>query len=95
MELLFLGTGAADRLALPQDSDFSNPDNRRCSAAILDRKILFDCGPHILNSLSVAGIDLKEITDICVTHFHKDHFDIETVNQIISATNGLLNIWYR
>ena len=95
MELLFLGTGAADRMRLEQDNDFLNHDNRRCSAAIIDRHILLDCGPHVLNSLSVAGINFAEITDICITHFHADHFDADSFNAIASAAKHPISLWYR
>lgn len=91
-ELLFLGTGAADRMALEQDKDFENKDHRRCSCAIIDRKIMIDCGAHALNSLTVANIDLSSITDIVVTHLHADHFNIEAINTIYEC-NPNLNVW--
>lgn len=95
MNLLFLGTGAADRMALEQEKDFCDKDKRRCAAAIIDHKILLDCGPHILNALGVANINLSEITDICITHFHADHFDIDAVKAIANASKQPINIWYR
>ncbi|MBR6693727.1 MAG: MBL fold metallo-hydrolase [Clostridia bacterium] len=93
MELLFLGTGAADRKNLPQDTDFSNKDHRRCSCALINGSIMIDCGPHALNSLSVAGVSLYDITDIIVTHRHSDHFDIESINKIASC--GGVRVWLR
>lgn len=93
-ELLFLGTGAADRMALEQDNDFENKDHRRCSCAILDRKIMLDCGAHALNSLSVAKIDLSQITDIVITHLHSDHFNIDAINKVYE-NNPNLKLWVR
>lgn len=95
MELLFLGTGAADRMALEQEDNFLDKDKRRCAAALLNGSILLDCGPHILNSLSVANIDLSSITDIVITHFHSDHFDLSSIKTIASAADRPVRLWYR
>ena len=93
-ELLFLGTGAADRKSLEQDNDFSIKDHRRCSCAIIDKKIMLDCGAHALNSLTVADIDLSKITDIVITHLHNDHFDVDAVNTIYE-NNPSVKLWVR
>lgn len=95
MELLFLGTGAADRMSLQQENDFLDKDKRRCAAALLNGCILLDCGPHILNSLSVANIDLSSITDVVITHFHADHFDFSSLKAIASASDRKIGLWYR
>ncbi len=93
MKFKFLGTGAADRIDLPQDSDFSQKDHRRCACALLENHIMLDCGPHALNSLEVAGIDLFSITDIIITHRHRDHFCLESINKI--AACGGVRLWLR
>ena len=93
-EILFLGTGAADRMALEQEKDFSDKNKRRCSAALLNDHILIDCGPHILNSLSAAQIPLANITDILITHLHEDHFCADCITEIALA-NPALKIWVR
>lgn len=94
MQMLFLGTGAADGVDEILPADFNNKDFRRCSSALLDGKILLDCGPHILNSLAIAGVDPANITDIVLTHLHYDHFNAESVNAIASA-NTNLRLWCR
>ncbi len=94
MKLFFLGTGAADRMEIEPDNDFSNKDNRRCSCAILDGKIMFDCGPHAISSLNIAGFDLSSITDIVITHLHRDHFNLENIN-LIAEKNNNLRVWMR
>ena len=38
-----------------------------------NRKILVDCGNHTAASLGRAGVDINEITDLILTHFHADH----------------------
>lgn len=93
MKLLFLGTGAADRMNLEQDSDFLNKDHRRCSCALLGDHVMIDCGPHALNSLKIAQIPLTNITDIIITHRHADHFNISAINEI--AKNGGVRLWLR
>jgi phosphoribosyl 1,2-cyclic phosphate phosphodiesterase len=93
MKLLFLGTGAADRMNLEQDSDFSIKDHRRCSCAMLGDHVMIDCGPHALNSLKIAQIPLTNITDIIITHRHADHFNISAINEI--AKNGGVRLWLR
>ncbi len=37
------------------------------------RKILVDCGDHAAASLACAGVELNQITDLILTHFHADH----------------------
>ncbi len=54
---------------------------------------MIDCGPHALNSLSVCGVSLYDITDIIITHSHCDHLCIESVNKI--AACGGVRLWLR
>lgn len=42
-EILFLGTGAADRINVEQEISFVDKDKRRCAAALLNGQILIDC----------------------------------------------------
>jgi len=37
------------------------------------RKIMVDCGDHAAASLARAGVDVNQITDLVLTHFHADH----------------------
>lgn len=37
------------------------------------RKILVDCGDHPVSSLAKAGVEINEVTDLVLTHFHADH----------------------
>ena len=93
-DILFLGTGAADRMHLEQEKDFADKDKRRCAAALLNGHVLLDCGPHILNALTAAQISLENITDILVTHLHPDHFCVSCVEEIAKA-NPKVKIWVR
>lgn len=93
-EFLFLGTGAADRMNIPPEKDFSDKDKRRCSAALINGHILIDCGPHVLNALSIAQIPLENITDILITHLHPDHFCPDAIMEM-AQHNSDLKIWMR
>lgn len=37
------------------------------------RKIMVDCGDHAAASLARASVELNQITDLILTHFHADH----------------------
>ncbi|MDP3684562.1 MAG: MBL fold metallo-hydrolase [Ignavibacteria bacterium] len=37
------------------------------------RKIMVDCGDHAAASLARAGVEINQITDLILTHFHADH----------------------
>lgn len=38
-----------------------------------DRKMLIDCGMQTPQALKSAGVDIKDITDIYISHLHADH----------------------
>ena len=78
-ELLFLGTGAADwRIEDRGQGPRSQGPGffRRNSAALLDRRLLLDCGRHIFDFAEAAGEPAlyDGVTDILITHSHSDHF---------------------
>jgi len=93
-ELLFLGTGAADTMHAVFPDNFDNKDNRRCTSSLLDGHVLLDCGPHTLQSLKIAGVDISTITDVIFTHLHKDHFDAEAVKTVAKAAKSPLHLWF-
>lgn len=81
MELLLLGTGAAD--------GWPNPFCRcgSCSAqraagvlrtpvsVLVDGRLLLDCGPTAPTQAARFGADLASVETILVTHAHSDHLD--------------------
>lgn len=89
MKILFLGTGAADSMG-KEISGKENHDLRRCASALIDGKILIDCGPFTLSALSEAGVNFSEITDLIITHEHGDHYDITSVK--VLEENGV-RVW--
>lgn len=78
-ELLFLGTGAADWIIEERNGFF-----RRNSAALIDNKIMIDCGLHIFDFCDEYGNKelYDSVTDILITHSHDDHYRKESVLKI-------------
>lgn len=96
-EILFLGTCACDYSSLLQTTykDSFDKNARRSSCALVEGRYLLDCGQHCLDELRIAKIDLAQITDIFVTHFHSDHYNVECISQIAKAGNRTLRVWVR
>ena len=91
----FLGTCARDfnpRLQTDLKHCFDKDARRSCSA-LLEGHILIDCGIHTLECLDIAGIPYLDITDICMTHLHDDHFQIGNVGIIAATKKEPLRLW--
>ena len=79
MEVLLLGTGAADGWPSPLCACTSCADARRRgdargpTAALLDGRILLDAGPGVPTALARAGTSLADVHHVIVTHAHYDH----------------------
>lgn len=73
--ILFLGTGAADWAAIPNDDvKFDvNKKIRRYSTALINENYLVDCSPFSYEYAKSLGVDVSKITDIFLTHSHDDH----------------------
>lgn len=97
MDILFLGTCACDYSPLLQTTykGVFDKNARRSSCALINGKYLIDCGQHCLEELRIAKIDLAQITDIFVTHFHSDHYNVECISQIAKASERKLRVWVR
>ena len=99
--LFFLGTCAAD-FSPKLNNECANcfdKDARRASCALLDGRFLIDCGPHCIDSLRIANIDMTTITDVFFTHLHDDHFNPNNLQTIASARIASkatpLRVWFR
>ena len=76
MEILFLGTGAADyspRLR-GELADRFDRDARRSNAVLLDGHLLIDCGDWILDELRLAQVQPAAIDRVLISHSHRDPF---------------------
>lgn len=89
MEILFLGTGAAD---WPVQKEPQMQEFRRCSSALIDRCLLIDPGPQVLEALQEYGIERTEIRYIIYTHKHVDHFSEATIEALCKAGAKLITI---
>lgn len=84
MELLFLGTGAADWDPAKADA---SPDFRRLSSLLVDGRLLIDPGPCVYEFEKTFGYEglLAGVTDVILTHPHSDHFSRETLHRLEST----------
>ena len=91
MKLTFLGTGSAGAKNIPETE---LPDNqRRCSALLLDRNALVDLPLQAFDFSAKLGVDLSSLTDIFLTHTHRDHYVKAVLLQFAAASCSKLNLW--
>ena len=81
MDILFLGTGAADwDWSLPLKAGV-----RGSTCTILDGHIMLDAGPTVPYRMEQENINPANITDIVITHSHSDHFNVGSIAYIANA----------
>ena len=78
MELLFLGTGAADY----NESHREMAGYRRNASLLIDGCLLIDPGPCVPDALETFGVKKENIRYIVNTHLHNDHFCQATVDAL-------------
>ena len=89
MELLFLGTGAAD---WPQNQPVEATDIRRMTSTLLDDSTLIDCGPDAYGYYCYLGKDPSKITDVILSHSHGDHINFGELKKFAEAS-GHIRFW--
>ncbi len=89
MNILFIGTGAAD---WKRDPAVEETGIRRMTSSLVDECLLIDCGPSSFDYLNYLGKDASKITDVIITHSHGDHFSIPELEKFAKAT-GHLRFW--
>lgn len=85
--VLLLGTAAGDwpKVVPPEEQTYTgNRDYRRFSAALVNERVLIDCGPTLLNSLAIFGVEARLFTDLLITHTHWDHLDMDTLRGLVA-----------
>ena len=80
MELILLGTGAADWRE-PRE----NGECRGYASTLLDGHILLDCTDHSLQKMDAMGIQWSDVTDLFFTHSHDDHCAAGAVRTLAEA----------
>lgn len=79
MEVVLLGTGAADGWPNPFCHCASCDDARRRgevrgqTAALVDDDVLIDCGPEVPGTAGRLGRSLAPVRHLLITHAHSDH----------------------
>jgi len=79
MRVQMLGTGSADGWPNPFctcrscASQRATGHHRGSTAALVDQAILIDCGPTVAAAAAQAGIDLRSVEHVLITHGHPDH----------------------
>ena len=79
MEILLLGTGAADGWPNPFctcascASALASGDVRGQSSALVDGRLMLDCGPEAPRAALRHGASLSGVRHLLVTHSHPDH----------------------
>lgn len=91
MNILFLGTGAAD-WELKSECEM-NVGERRYSSMIIDGKILLDVAPQAFDFASKLGIDFSKITDCFISHTHGDHYNKEAFLNFAKQSGHKINIY--
>jgi len=81
MKIKILGTAAAEGFpAMFCECDtcrkarrLGGRNIRTRSGAVIDEKLLIDFGPDTLHHTIYNGLDLTKVTDLLITHSHRDH----------------------
>jgi hypothetical protein len=97
MELLFVGTGAADWPSeyVAERSSAMRGEVRGYASILVERRILVDCGATVPTALRLLGVPLEQISDVLITHTHGDHLDAAALAEVAGArpTSGPLRVW--
>lgn len=98
VELLFLGTGAANwpRKYPPLNKKLARGEVRGMSSMLVNGHILIDCGPTVLDVMKRYDVNPAGITDILLTHTHSDHLHEDSVLAIANSRDaglGHLKFW--
>lgn len=91
MELLFLGTGAADWSPKHKGGALY----RRLSSALVNDDLLIDPGPCIYDFAEEYGDPglYKNVKNVILTHSHSDHLNAQTLIRLTKESNSELHFW--
>jgi ribonuclease BN (tRNA processing enzyme) len=98
VELLFLGTGAANWPSRypPLNKKLARGEVRGMSSMLVNGQILIDCGPTALDVMKRYDAHPAGITDILLTHTHSDHLHEDNILAIANSRDadlGPLKFW--
>ena len=95
IEILFLGTGAADWPVpyCPGPGEAQAGAVRGLSSVLVDGRVLIDFGATVPDAIRHFGVDANRITDILLTHAHADHCNQEALECLISQRGDTVGLW--
>ncbi len=91
MKILFLGTGAAGN---KKRHECEIPEGtRRCASLMIDENVVVDMALQSFDYATKLGVDTSAVTDVFISHFHRDHYNKEALLSYVNAARGKINIW--
>ena len=88
MEILFMGTGAADwDIKKRADGEFF----RRCTSVMINDDLLIDFNDDTLDYIERHGADMKNIKNVLITHTHEDHYSRGAINRFFEKNT---TVWF-
>lgn len=104
MDLLFVGTGAADYDAVFKCACYNCTTTRarharnlrHYSSLLVNGRLLIDCGPTVPWRLAELDVPPSQVEAIAFTHSHEDHLDAQAVASLLVARGegrGPLGVW--
>jgi len=91
MKFLFLGTGAAGSKNRYEHE--ITGQTRRCASLLMDGRVLVDVAKQSFDYATKLGVDTSAVTDVFVSHMHRDHYNKEAFLGYANAVKGKINIW--
>lgn len=91
MKLVFLGTGTAGAKLKPEGT--LPEGQRRCCAMRIDEDILVDVSIQSFDYAAKLGMDNSAVTDIFLSHTHRDHWNKEALMAYAAAAKTKINFW--
>lgn len=98
LDLLFLGTGAANwpKKYAPLNQKLTRGETRGMSSMLVNGHLLIDCGPTVLDVMKRYDVNPAAVNDILLTHTHADHLHPDNILTIANARDsklGPLKFW--
>ena len=91
MKLLFLGTGGSELKLIPECE--VTGEYRRATSMLIDENVVVDLGLQSFDYATKLGAKTDGITDIFLSHKHRDHYMKEALLGYLSVAKGKINLW--
>lgn len=91
MKLCFLGTGTAGSKLMPEGT--VPEGKRRCCSMWIDGDVVVDLSMQSFDYATKLGMDTAGITDIFLSHTHRDHYCKATLLAYAAAAKTKIHFW--